>query len=912
MSLPLLNKTGKGYVTISRNAEVDYILELALDEACRMVRAGEGNLFLYTEEGKLFAFREDLHSSEAEALALESLKTRSSKNIIPESAIGPEEQLKEGEEAGQKASLAIVLSSQDGEIGAIVLRKPLYFEKFYENDLNLVRNFAATFAILLKSSYVDTPNLRLNFKSSLLLLLENAHLNQKVKESGYQLKTVLEVSNVINSSRELNEMIQVVLLSARRVIHAESASVFLNDESTGEMVFDVISGEQTQLRGMRIPQGQGIVGICAREKRSIIVNDAQNDPRLFKKVDEVAQNVTRNLMACPLVVSDRVIGVIEVLNTIDRADFTQQDLEIFESFSDSVAIALQRRMLLDDLQSTNEQLEKKLREVTSLHSVARILVDAHSIEELFANVLHVICEDMKAGRASFLLKNSHGELEVVAKQGEYSEDVSLYTFELSARVMEQGNPLFVEDFGDDPSLAQIEKPDLYDSRSCIIIPMKASSSEEPFGLLCVADPETGSFTREDFLLLSTIVSQTMRGYENFKLNEELLAKRAIEKEVEITSKIQKNILPSRIPFHQYMELGARSIMARTTGGDFYDYHVHSDDGEVTMLVADVSGKSLPAALFMAVSSSILRTIIRTERNPAEILRQANDLLYEESESGMFVTVFLARYNPANGTLRYASAGHNEMLLVRKDGDTEVLNSRGAPLGVIPSGTGKFESRETQVNNGDLLILYTDGVVEAINLQNEEYGLDNFRGLLEQNRSLPATQLIDLVYKNVTSFAESDLQYDDFTMLVTRLYRDLKGQNFEFRFPARASSVPLLRDEITRILEANNVTGQDQEDILLVSDEAATNIILHAFEESKILEPDFLCKVQIGQGRLLRMEFEDRGRPFDIDEVAQPDVNENLAGRRKGGFGVFLIRSLMDKVQYRREGGVNYLRMEKKV
>ena len=405
---------------------MDYILELALDEACRMVRAGEGNLFLFNEEGELFSFRPDLHSADAQELARYSLKSRTSKNIIPRSALGAEDQLKENEIPGEEAALSIVLSSPDGEIGAIVLRRPLYFEKFYENDLNLVRNFAATFAILLKSSYVDTPNLRLNFKSSLLLLLENAHLNQKVKESSYQLKTVLEVSNVINSSRELNEMIQVVLLSARRVIHAESASVFLNDESTGEMVFDVISGEQTQLRGMRIPQGQGIVGICAREKRSIIVNDAQNDPRLFKKVDEVAQNVTRNLMACPLVVSDKVIGVIEVLNTIDRADFTQQDLEIFESFSDSVAIALQRRMLLDDLQSTNEQLEKKLREVTSLHSVARILVEAHSIEELFANVLRVICEDLKAGRASFLLKNNHGNLEVVARQGDYSEDEGGY------------------------------------------------------------------------------------------------------------------------------------------------------------------------------------------------------------------------------------------------------------------------------------------------------------------------------------------------------------------------------------------------------------------------------------------------------------------------------------------------------
>lgn len=905
MKNQLLQKQKGGFATLERTGEVDYILDLALEESCRMVKAKTSNFYLNEPDGSLKPFRESLDNDEIRSLAEACLREQIPVNVSPGDG--------GSFHAVTEPTLCIPMSTQEGPLGVMVLRGTQHFDYFFEYDLSLARNFAATFSILLRGSWSDheSDSIFLNFKSSLLLLLENAHLNQKVREANQQLTTVLEVSNVINSSRQLNEMVEKVLQSARQVIRAESASLFLIDEQTGEMVFDVISGEKTELRGVRIPQGMGIVGLCAGKKQSIIVNDAENDPRVFKKVDEVFNNVTRNLLACPLLVDGNVIGVIELINTIDRADFLQQDLDIFESFSDSVAIAIQRRRLLDDLQTTNLALERKLSEVTSLHAVAAVLVEARSVEELFQKVLVIIRKDLGVNRASIVMKNGDS-FDTVARSGDYNDQADQEHYTLTKHVMETGEALFVNDIQSDSVLAGLAGNSGYLSGACILIPITGPSGE-PIGLLSVSDPTSGSFSHDDFRLLGTIASQMMRGFENFRLSRELLEKSAIEKEVEITSKIQQNILPTKPLEHSFVKLAARSIMAKTTGGDFYDYYVHPETGEVTMLVADVSGKSLPAALFMAVSTSILRTIIRSDLSPAEILHNANELLFEESESGMFVTVFLSKYRPSTGTLRFASAGHNEMILVRADESVEVLSAKGAPLGVMPARLSQYEGNELKAEPDDLLVLYTDGVVEAINPDNQEYGMENFIRLVRQNRTLPPERIIDLVYRNVTSFSGSELQYDDFTMLVSRLDVDKYDTVRKiFQYPAKPGSVPRLRDDLGGVFQKCGIAGQLLDDLLLVSDEAATNIVLHAFENESKAAPVFDCKVSIRQGEEISLEFRDYGKPFKLNEVKEPNVQENLAGRRRGGFGVYLIRTLMDSVDYARSAGENVLRILKKL
>ena len=914
MKQPLLRPLQDTLWMLDRDENLDYMLEVALDELRLSVKASHANFFFFDENGELSPFSEEGDLDEARFASLYCILSGGSIAIQSGESLELKDKEKTESLVFETPIIATVIEANGRNIGALLLQQPLYFDSFFEADSEMLGTLGQSIGLLLMNgSRGSEMKLFFDFKNALAMLLENAHLHQKNREADSQFKAVLEVSNLINSSRELKEMIETVLYSARRVIRAEGASMFRMDEDTGELFFAIITDDK-ELEGIRIPPGKGIVGKAAEEKKPIIVNDAQNDPRFYGNVDKITQQVTRNLLAAPLLIDGKAIGVIEVMNTIDRPHFSEHDLEIFQSFSDSVAIAIQRRQLLDDLQRSNTQLEKRLKEVTILHSVAASLVEEKTIEDLFARVLKIISKDLDVGRASILIANDrNGNLELKASEGTFDPEhdrSDRARRSLSEEVFENGIPVYLNNLSRDVKYGNLANPSLYSTDACIVIPFIAVNSGKPFGVICVSEPDPGQFYEEDFRLLKTIATQVVRGYENFRLTEELLAKQAFDKEVEITSRIQKNILPSSVPGHAYMNMAADSVMARTIGGDFYDYYVQSPNSDVTLLVADVSGKSLPAALFMALSSSILRTIIRSESDPTRILLQANDLLYEESHSGMFVTVFLARYEPIPGILRFASAGHNEMLLLHPDGSYEILSGKGTPLGVLPSSRQKFIGGETRVQDGDLLILYTDGVVEAVNEKEEEYGLENFIKCLQENQHKRPEEIIDTVYREVVRFAGTELQYDDFTMVVSRFHGVIEGKrDYHITLPARSESIPVMRDFIYGLCLKHGILGQIMEDILLSADEAATNIIMHAYGDDR--QPaSFECDISIETAKLFQIQFRDRGSVFNPEEVLEPDLTENLSGRRKGGFGVYLIRSLMDHTSYKRENETNFFFAEK--
>lgn len=880
---------------------VDRFARWMIEEVARFGGASTSTFFQRDRDGRLFpAISLEPVDPEELRVARAALEARGSCLFVKGQTV-------EGQPVS-RASAAILLSTPEGDLGVIVLRKS--GEHFYDNEFYLTKSLGASFALILRGSVSLDEEVYLKLENSLMVLLENAHLNQKVREADSRLRAVLEVSNLINSSRQLDQMIETVLYSAVHVIRAESASLFLLDEATGELVFDVITGNET-LKGVRVPRGQGIVGICANEKIPIIVNDAVNDPRVYRSVEELSRIVTRNLLACPLLIGDECIGVIEVINTVSRADFSPSDLEIFSSFSDSVAIALQRRRLLDDIQNANRELERRLRENKCLHRVTATMVEARTVDELFDGVLTVLTNELGLRRASIMLYvPTEDRLDIYASVGLPMFGPNELSPGLARYVLDKKVPFYVSDLEHHPELAAFASSGRYTSGSCILIPMLEGTEDSPLGVFSVSDPAQGSFHPDDFRIIVTAVSQIVKGYINFKLSGELLEKKAMEKELEITSRIQRDILPSVVPAHEAIAVAARSVSARAMGGDFYDYYRESPDGRYTVLVADVSGKSLPAALFMAVSSSILRTMMRTEDDPANILARSNDLLVEESESGMFVTVFLAQFDPVRGVLRYASAGHNEMLLLHGDGAFEVLRGKGPPLGVVPTRPGLYEGREIPLLDGDMLILYTDGVVEAVNKDNEEFGLDRFVDILQELRGQPLAQIIDMVYRASTDFAGNVSQYDDFTMLATR-YTNVKIQEHRFVFPAVPESVPALVDDLAKMLQAGGVSGADLDDILLACDEVSTNIVSYSFDGLPVAEPRFQCLYE-RRGNLVRLTFIDGGRKFDFHSAGKPALEENLSGVRRGGFGIFLVRTLMDRTEYEHRDGMNYLSIEKKL
>ena len=248
------------------------------------------------------------------------------------------------------------------------------------------------------------------------------------------------------------------------------------------------------------------------------------------------------------------------------------------------------------------------------------------------------------------------------------------------------------------------------------------------------------------------------------LTETTAAKERIESELNIASQIQKSILPSTFPpFPNHCEFDLYAIMepAREVGGDFYDFFFINDD-TLAVIMADVSGKGVPAALFMMVSRTLIKSIAQQGRNPAQALSEANDLLCQGNDAAMFVTVFLGYYDIHTGRLIFASGGHNPAIMLQADGKTRLFSKiKGVALGYMPDL--EYQAGEEKLEPGDTLILYTDGVTEAYSPGEETFGEDRFMTLLESHAREHPDALCKKTVEVLEQF-QQDRQFDDITML----------------------------------------------------------------------------------------------------------------------------------------------------
>lgn len=768
-----------GRLYLETHDELNKAAQYILKAACTLMHAAECFLALKMQTG-VRTYRTGKRGLTAleKSIMQRSLAERETLLIENKQQLYTRAQQPMGE--AETSYMAAPLLTESKEVlGAILWVTKLSEESFSEEDLSLASTFSRTFARMLANCIAapDKTGLLVKFSSNLVTVFENLYLYRKNLENNFLLSEMIKVSKMINSTLDLNSLLESIMDSAKIVLKAEASSLMLIDRKTNELFFNIISGEKERdLKEIRIPIGVGIAGIVAETCKPLVVNDAQNDERVFKGADEKINFVTRNLIATPLMVRNRIIGVIEVINSIGRPEFSEKDLELFNTFSEQAALAIHNRELIDSLKDINRELKKKVHELSSLHEISKVMMSTLNEKDLFDSIVRIIADEMQADRVSIMIyAPDHDALEVISHHG-----LNLPPFErifvpiersLSGRAFQERKLIYTNAL-ERSAYAAFRDVERYHTGGCIIHPLM--HGQEIYGVLNICDrhaPTGHEFTDDDLRLVATIASQITRSIQNFRLLNEMLEKRSYEKELEITSSIQKSILPTHFQKSAWFDMGVVSEPAKLMGGDFYDFLAFDGD-QYVFSVADVSGKSLPAALFMAVTSSIIRTYGRELRKPAEVLYKANELIYQDSQSGMFVTLFYAYYDAPEHQLFYSSAGHNEQLVFRHDTRTfEKLSTRGRPLGVIDSQLhGPYGEGKAFLGEGDMLILYTDGVVEAINERNEEFGLERFCRLISDNMLLSADQLAKKIFREVKGFSGTQAQYDDFTLMIVKVLK----------------------------------------------------------------------------------------------------------------------------------------------
>ena len=267
----------------------------------------------------------------------------------------------------------------------------------------------------------------------------------------------------------------------------------------------------------------------------------------------------------------------------------------------------------------------------------------------------------------------------------------------------------------------------------------------------------------DFQDLRVTIERTLKSADEWytiRESQDRLVK--IQNELNVASDMQQSILPTMFPQSDHCDIFGNMESAREVGGDFYDVF-SLPDGRIGLAIADVSDKGVPAALFMMSSRILMKGSAIGAMNPGTVLKEVNNLLSEENEKAMFVTAFYSVYTPDSGNLHYANGGHNPPLIIHPDGATTLLpNTNGIALGVFPDL--EFDESDIRLSAGDLLVLYTDGVTEAMNADGEEFGMDRLEKVFSESRPDSTEAATSAIFDAVHDFAGETPQSDDITCI----------------------------------------------------------------------------------------------------------------------------------------------------
>jgi sigma-B regulation protein RsbU (phosphoserine phosphatase) len=290
------------------------------------------------------------------------------------------------------------------------------------------------------------------------------------------------------------------------------------------------------------------------------------------------------------------------------------------------------------------------------------------------------------------------------------------------------------------------------------------SNNEVIGVFDLESDELNAYSNDDLEVLMLLASQVAIIIEKVMLHEQMIEKQRLETQLEVARQVQLELLPGRDPQLENFDISAYNFPTEEVSGDYYDW-VRIYDDQIGIVIADVSGKGVPAALLMSFLRASLRAATHIGYAPHISMSKVNYLLWESIERNQFVTAFYGILDATNRTLSYSNAGHNPPLLMRVDGTVRFEERGGVPLGMFRDSR-YYEYFET-IEPGEVFVLYTDGVTEAMNSTDEEYGRDRLVTAVRACRELPAREMIDFIHRDLTAWTEGRGAHDDVTFFIIK-------------------------------------------------------------------------------------------------------------------------------------------------
>lgn len=575
-----------------------------------------------------------------------------------------------------------------------------------------------------------------------------------------KLSEITEIISRINNSGDIYSLLNSIIDITREALQCEGCSLLLYDANEENLKFYIARGAKSNsLVSLEVPKGRGIAGYVLETRKALIVNDAGSDPRVYREIDKEIDYTTKKLMASPMITRQNIVGVIEAVNPINDVDFNPEDLDVLCFLSEIASTAIYNRHLIESQNS-------RIKEINGLYLISKQLTEAESFEDFVRISGTCIAEILETERLSFFIKtNKNSGWELVFNLGlpipgdkylvEMDENKEVIKMFETGTAIQLNAPFFDKELEQEKSL----------KKSYTFIPVFFDN--EMKGILSVIDKKYDKeIEKHDLKLLMILVNHITEVYRAMIAKEEREKLNQIQRDLSLAGKIQKYSLVEVPTYLQGLTLAMSYYSSREIGGDFYDI-IHHSSTLLSFVIADVSGKGIPAALFMEFSKTILSTELSKNIGPGLSLKVSHQILQNKFNPSMHVEVMVVQVDTLRGKIRYASAGHNRQLFYNSKTDKiEILRARGIPLG-SKINFYDFETKDISFSKNDIIILYTDGITECMNEEREMYGEERLIELFIKNKNETPETIKNEIEKGINAHRGSLEFNDDYTIFIIK-------------------------------------------------------------------------------------------------------------------------------------------------
>jgi phosphoserine phosphatase RsbU/P len=770
---------------ISGNTALDQVLESILTELERNLPCDVAGIWLVDDEHHTEQTGDDLPGQPDLCLAAVHASDRG--NLVKSGKIPHE--MNAWLTLTLKADQPVIRSVKDpiGPLGAA-----LSFPQDYSSIAIPLRAGNRALGVLALAHHTngrygsEAQSMTATFASYAAVAIENTRLYASSQEQAWISTVLLQVAEATQSITSIDELSAVVVRLAPLLVGVKGCALFLWDEDIEAFVLNSAYGvnpaqDDSSTHHPIFPGTNYAFDQLVATRQPVNIEDPMVEINLPESVALTLGS--SKLVLIPMITHSGILGAFlvtqENINTGNNNPFSMGDqrLIIIQGIAQQTAIAIENIHLLE-----GKQEEAYVTAV--LLQVAQAVVSMNDLDDILESIIHIMPILVGIDRCIIYLfdaeANQFYSTHSYCKSAKIEEELRLHPFHpgenpLLDTIWKKENPVVcpLDQITESPldwkSLTVLDlekaKNQLTKNKKGVVMGFPLLVKGTIYGVMLAEDAGSAGFKERRLEIITGIAQQAAMAIQNDLLQKEMVGRERLEREFQLAREIQETFLPSQLPTIPGWDLDVRWHTAREVGGDFYDIF-ELPDKRIGLVIADVSDKGMPAALYMTVTRTLIRATVLDIESPAKVLAHVNDLMLMNNENGMFVTAVYAILDPMTGNLIYSNAGHNLPLILHEaTGDVESLAKGGIALGVIEEI--HLQDHQITLKPDDCLFLYTDGATETFSPAGETFGDERLVSVVQASLGTTPNELLDAIDDALAAYRQNEPPSDDTTLLAIR-------------------------------------------------------------------------------------------------------------------------------------------------